>query len=257
MLKINNISCTVKKRNLLDGINLEVPDSEILGVTGGPCCGKSLLLNVLSGNYRKYTGEILLDGRDILNASGKYLKRLITGCTFENPQYNPESTVYDTVLSGRRSHKSIFMPYTDIDREAAGRCIDQLRLGPFSGERMKNISASIVRMSLFASSIIAESGLLLVDSPESGTGYRQKADITALLKKYTASAKKTVIVASSDLNFLAAACDRIIVLEKGKIAAEGSASIIDDKFMKRFFNIESMISRNVVTSLPEIHVIES
>ncbi|HPS57190.1 MAG TPA: ABC transporter ATP-binding protein [Spirochaetota bacterium] len=257
MLKINNLACTVKNRKILDGINLEVQENEILGITGGPCCGKSLMLNVLSGNYDKYTGEILLNGRELRATPSGELKQAASLCSFTDRGYSPEATVFDTIISSRRRRKSIFTPYTDTDREDTARCIDQLRLTPYSNERLKNVSESVVRMSLIASSVMSECRLLLLDSPETGSGYRQRSDITAFIKKYAAYAEKTIIIASSDLNFLAACCDRIIVLENGKIAAEGNSEMIDEKFMKRFFNIEVMISRNVVTSLPEIHVIES
>lgn len=257
MLKINNLSYTVNKRKVLDGINLEVQDNEILGITGGPCCGKSLLLGILAGGFGMYTGDILIDGRELRSIPGKELKHLTTLCEFRDHGQSPEATVFDTVINGRRRRKSIFTPYSDTDRESAERCIDQLRLKAFSDDRLKNVSESVVRLSLIASSYMTGCRLLLLDSPEAGSGYRQKSDITAFLKKYAASADNTIIIASSDLNFLAAGCDRIIVLEKGKIAAAGTSEMIDEKFMKRFFNIEVMISRNVVTSLPEIHVIES
>ena len=257
VLKINNLSCTVKNRKILDGINLEIQDNEILGITGGPCSGKSLMLNILSGNYGKYAGEILLNGRELQAIPSGELKQAASLCAFTDRVYSHEATVFDTVISGRRRRKTIFTPYTDTDREDAGRCIDQLKLTPYSDERLKNVSESVVHMSQIASSVMSGCGLLLLDSPEAGSGYRQRSDITAFVKKYAASPGKTLIIASSDLNFIAASCDRIIVLENGKIAASGTSEMIDEKFMKRFFNIEVMVSRNVVTSLPEIHIIES
>lgn len=257
MLTINNLSCAIKKRNILAGINLEVHENEILGIAGGPCSGKSLLLNILSGHYSKYSGEIHIDGRELSSLSAMELKHHVSLCTFKDRGYSPEATVFDTVIRGRRTRKSIFNPYTDTDREDAGRCIDQLRLAQYSGERLKNVSESVVRISLIASSVMTGSGLLLLDSPEAGSGYRQRSDTIAFIKKYAASPGKTIIIASSDINFIAACCDRIIVLENGKSVAAGTPEIIDEKFMKRFFNIEVMVSRNVVTSLPEIHVIES
>ncbi len=257
MLKINNLSCELNKRKVLDGMKLDVQVSEILGVTGGPCSGKSLLLNILSGKYLKYSGEIITGGRELRSIPAKELTELASLCSFQNRRYSPESTVFDAVISGSRIRKSIFNPYTDADRETAEKYMDQLRLTPYSGERLKNVSESILHNTFIASTVMTGCSMLMFDSPEAGSGYRQRADIAALLKKYAASAEKTILIASSDLNFLAATSDRIIVIENGKTAAEGTSEMIDEKFMKRFFNIESMISRNVVTTLPEIHIIES
>jgi len=256
VLKVNNLSCAVNRRNILNGINLDLHDSEILGITGAPCCGKSLLLAILSGSYGKYTGEIIIGDRELGTIPGSELKKAVSLCVPADRPSSPESTVFDTVISGRRTRKSIFNPYTDADRESAAKCMEQLGLAPHADDRIKNISGSVLRMSMIASSLMTGCGLLLLDSPESGLGYRQRADISAMLKKYTASAERTVIIASSDLGFLTACCDRIAVIENGRIAAEGTTRMIDEKFMKRFFDIEAMISWNVVTSLPEIHIIE-
>jgi ABC-type cobalamin/Fe3+-siderophores transport system ATPase subunit len=256
VLKINNLSCTIKNLKVLDNLNLEVHDNEILGITGGPCCGKSLLLSILAGHYKKYTGDITLAGVGQGIASAWRLKNEAALCQSAGHGFNPEATVTDTVISGCRTRKSVFSPYTPSDREAAARYIEQLGIAPWSDDRLKHVSESILRMTLIASSLMKGRGLLLLDSPEAGSGYRQRLDLLTVLKKYAETASNKIIIASTDLNFIASNCDRIIVLEKGRIAAQGTADMIDEKFMKRFFSIEAMISRNVVTSLPEIHVIE-
>ncbi len=256
LIKINNLSCTVKNRKVLDNLNLEVHDNEILGITGGPCCGKSLLLNILAGHYKNYSGVITLAGGEQGITSAGQLKSEAAFCQSASRDFNPEATVTDTVLSGCRTHKSVFSPCTPSDREDAALYIEQMGLAPWSNDRLKNVSESVLRMTLIASSLMKGRGLLLLDAPETGSGYRQKSDLMVVLKKYAAAAANKIIIASSDLNFIASGCDRIIVIENGRIAAEGTAGMIDEKFMKRFFNIDTMVSRNVVTSLPEIHVIE-
>ncbi|HQO39423.1 MAG TPA: ATP-binding cassette domain-containing protein, partial [Spirochaetota bacterium] len=95
MIKINNLSCTVKNRKVLDNLNLEVHDNEILGITGGPCCGKSLLLNILAGHYKNYSGVITLAGGEQGITSAGQLKSEAAFCQSASRDFNPEATVTD------------------------------------------------------------------------------------------------------------------------------------------------------------------
>jgi len=100
-------------------------------------------------------------------------------------------------------------------------------------------------------------GVLLLDSPESGLGFRQINILTRQLKKYTSSGQRSVVISSSDINFLSKTCDRIVVIHRGRIAETGSHEMIDENFLKKYYGIEAVVTRNIVSGLPEIHVIEN
>jgi ABC-type cobalamin/Fe3+-siderophores transport system ATPase subunit len=76
------------------------------------------------------------------------------------------------------------------------------------------------------------------------------------IKKYTSLGDNIVILTSTSLNFIAATCDRIIVLSDNSIAESGSHRIITDEFVKKYFKVESIVTKNIYTGLPEVQVIE-
>jgi len=84
----------------------------------------------------------------------------------------------------------------------------------------------------------------------------QKVLLTKCIKKYTIKGDKTMLLTSSDLNFLAASCDKIIVLDDKGIAESGTHRIITAEFIKKYFNIEAVVTKNIYSGLPEIQVIE-
>jgi ABC-type cobalamin/Fe3+-siderophores transport system ATPase subunit len=112
-------------------------------------------------------------------------------------------------------------------------------------------------MALIARTINAESENIVFDSPEHGLDPLQKLSVVRTLKKYTGRGEKSVLIASSDLDFLVKICDRIIVLKDGTIHNSGGSDIITEELMKKVFGIDVMIVKNIITGLPEIHIINN
>lgn len=257
MVSINGLSCIVNGRQVLDGITFTINDNEILGITGGADSGKSLLLSILSMDFKKYTGTFAIDGSDISSFDTNTLQKSIAFCAPHNTRFNPESTVFDRILSGRGIHKSRLRPYSENDRELTIRYIEQLELQKYSGTRLKYLSGSMKTLASLANAAISENRLLLLDSPEFLLNLRQRRNLSRLLKKYTFEDARSVVIATSDIDFLARTCDRLIVLHNGIIAETGTHAIIDDIFLKTYFGIDAMVSRNIVTSMPEVHLLEN
>ena len=142
MICIRNLSLSRGSENVFSDISLEIDDNEILGITGGPGCGKSSLLVVLRGREKHFSGEVLMGNDNIRNISASGLRRQIAFYSPQEKEINQESTVYDTVIRGRRAGKNIFSPYTDDDRESTEKYIEQYELAAYSQTRLKQLHAS-------------------------------------------------------------------------------------------------------------------
>ncbi|PKL17840.1 MAG: hypothetical protein CVV49_09055 [Spirochaetae bacterium HGW-Spirochaetae-5] len=256
MLTINNLTYKIGDNLILKNISAEFNDGEIIGITGPAGSGKSTFIDLLRKKHTNYDGDIIIDNTDIKNTDKKRLKILISYFSTSDNLINPESVVKEWVLGGRINHKKKFGPYSEIDRELATRETENFGLNSFSELRLKLISKSSMQMASLARTFAAQSKIMLLKNPETGLNINQKVLLAKCIKKYTIKGQNTVILSSTDLNFLAAVCDRIIVLADNAIAETGTQRIITGEFIKKYFNIEAIVTKNIYSGLPEIQIID-
>jgi len=256
MIKLNNINLIIKKKAILNNISFTLDNGEILGITGPSGSGKSSLLKVISGKLSATSGIIEINGKEIMQINKHNQSRLIS-CLFSSQEYNPEATVYDEILKGRIHLKKFLNPFSDIDRNSTYSLIDETGLAEKSYSRLKRASESIIKLTLLARTINSGSENIILDSPEHGLDPLQRLTIIRLLKKYTAKGDKSVLLASCELDFIIKVCDRIIILNEGCISDSGGNDIITEELMKKTFGIDTIIVKNIITGLPEIHIINN
>jgi ABC-type cobalamin/Fe3+-siderophores transport system ATPase subunit len=256
MLKIDNLTYRIGDNLLFKNISAEFNDGEIIGITGPAGSGKSTLIDLLRKKHTSYDGSIFIDNTDIKTTDKKRLKILISHFSISDNLVNPESVVKEWILGGRINHKKKLSPYSETDREIAARETGNFGLNSFSELRLKLLPKTSIQMASLARVFSAQSKIMLLKNPEAGLNINQKVLLTKCIKKYTIKGQNTVILSSNDLNFLAAVCDKIIVLADNVIAETGTQRIITGEFIKKYFYVEAIVTKNIYSGLPEIQIIE-
>ncbi len=244
MININNLNLFYKEKPVLSNVTFTLHNSEVLGITGPSGCGKSSLLKAISGKLTATSGMIELNGKDINQFKKKELSKQIS-YLISPYEYNPEATVFEETLKGRIHLKKFLNPYSEIDRDSTHSLLDEMNISGKLSMRLKRSPDSIIRMTLIARTINSGSENILLDSSEYGLDPLQKLYLIRTLKKYTSRGEKSVLIASSDLDFLVKICDRIIVLKDGAIHESGGHDIITEELMKSVFGIDVMIAKNI------------
>ncbi|HPF06512.1 MAG TPA: ABC transporter ATP-binding protein [Spirochaetota bacterium] len=256
MINISNLNLIYKQTPALNNVTFTLENGEILGITGPSGSGKSLLLKAVAGKIKTGKGIIKLNEKELSDLKGKELHKEISHL-LPPYEYNPEATVFDEIIKGRIHLKKIFNPYSETDRESTDAIIHDAGLSEKASIRLKRCPDSIIRMTLIAQTINSESENILLDSPEYGLDPSQKLSAIRALKKYTARGDKSVLIASSEIDFLIKTCDRIIVLKNGAIHASGGSDIFTGELLKKIFGVDVIVVKNIITGLPEIHIINS
>lgn len=256
MLSITALSFQKEKKILISDITLDIEKGETAGITGSAGSGKNTLISLLAGEKKKYGGTICLNNSELKTFSKKNFSKLVSHNSSLTDNFNPEAIVKEWILGGRILYKKTLNPYTDNDREIAFKEMNDFGLDHLSDTKLKRISWTRLRMASLARSFSAQSDILLLEKPEAGLDLQQRQLLSRNIKKYTSSGNRAVIVTSCDLNFLAATCDRIIVLADGRIAEKGTPGLITEPFIRKYFGIDVVVSKNLITGLPEIHIIE-
>lgn len=256
MISVNNVSYSSKNKPMFTDLSASFSDGEIIGITGAAGTGKSIFIELLKNRKSGYQGNILIDQKNIKTFSGREFKKSISHYSSIQNIINPESTVKDWIVGGRIHHKKRLSPYTGIDIDTAQKEMSNFGLDLLSEVRLKLISGTERSMASLARVFCAQSEILLLEKPESGLDLRQRLLLTKSMKKYTSSGSNIIILTSSDLNFISASCDRIIVLSENGIAESGTHKIITAEMIKKYFKVEAVVTNNIYSGLPEIQIIE-
>ena len=223
LAKIKNLHFSYKEKNeILHGVNLEINQGEIIALMGTNGAGKSTLLQQLVGILHPNHGKIEFD---------QTLVKGDIGFVMQNPDFMLfNRTVKDEILFGVRQLKS------GIDNED---CIYQELVDKLSLEGIENaFPLSLSRGQRLRVAIAAvlstRPKLLLLDEPTTGQDIAKIDDILTILKEYTA-AGGTVIFCTHDTEIAAAFAKRILIMQEGKIIADGNAVDVfhDEKLLNR------------------------
>lgn len=209
----------------LDGIDLEIPQGQLVGIIGHTGSGKSTFIQHLNALLPPTEGKVYVGGNDI-NAD-KYARKAVkgeVGLVFQYPEYQLfEETVYKDIAFGPRNLK---LPEEEIDarvREAAGfvsvdeALFERSPLELSGGQKRRVAIAGVIAM---------RPGVLILDEPTAGldpVGCRQ---ILENILSYREKTGATVIVISHNMDDVARLAERILVFDRGRIVMDGAPDTV-------------------------------
>ena len=221
VIKICNLTKRYGTKKAVDNISLTVNCGEILGFLGPNGAGKSTTMNILTGYISSTSGKVLIDGSDILE-NPKIAKKKIGYLPENPPLYNDMSVneylefVYELkkVEIPRKEHLSEIMETVKIDHVA---------------DRMiKNLSKGYKQRVGLAQALVGNPEVLILDEPTVGLDPKQIMEIRDVIR--IIGQNRTVILSTHILQEVSAVCDRIAIINQGKIAAVGNLPEITETF---------------------------
>ena len=214
MIEVKNLSKSYGDKKAVDNISFKANDGEILGFLGPNGAGKSTTMNILSGYLSSTSGEAYINGKEILE-NPIAAKRDI-GYLPEQPPLYLDMTVREYLyfvyeLKGcrlpRNTHLKEICELVKIDN-----VFDRI---------IKNLSKGYKQRVGLAQALVGNPGVLILDEPTVGLDPKQIIEIRTLIKKL--GKNHTVILSSHILSEVQAVCDRIVVINQGKIVADDTA----------------------------------
>ena len=190
-------------------LSLGFGEGQLIGLMGRNGAGKSTLLWSLAGALDPQSGTVTLDGRAPRSLRPRDRRHLVTLV----PQ-QPSDLLYQSTVGAELAQAD-----TDADASAgaARRLLDRIGPGIDDDTHPRDLSEGQRMLLVLAIQLTAAPRLLLLDEPTRGLDYPGKARLTALLIELGV----TVLVASHDVEFVAATCDRVVMLADGRVLADG------------------------------------
>lgn len=221
MITVSNLTKKYGDKTALDNVSFDVRDGEVLGFLGPNGAGKSTTMNIITG-YISYTdGSVTVDGFDILENPIEVKKRI--GYLPEIPPLYVDMTVY-AYLEFIYELKKI---KTDSRDRHIQDIINLVKVDDVKSRKIGNLSKGYRQRVGLAGALIGDPDVLILDEPTVGLDPKQIIEIRNVIKEL--GKKKTIILSSHILSEISAVCDRVIIINNGKLVAEDTPSNLSAK----------------------------
>jgi ABC-2 type transport system ATP-binding protein len=221
VIKVENVTKNYGKFDALKGISFEIKDGEIVGLLGPNGAGKSTTMNIITGFIEQTSGTVTVDGNDILKKPKK-AKKLIGYMPEGVPLYNDltvkEFVKYMAELKG--------VPRKEI-KEKVQKALQDAGLEEVQNKLTRNLSRGYKQRVSLAGTLVANPKVLILDEPTVGLDPKQVAEIREVIKKL--GKNHTVILSSHILSEVSQICNRVIIINKGKIVAIDTPENLEKK----------------------------
>lgn len=221
MIEFKNLVKRFGTRTVLNGLNLQIREGEIIFILGTSGTGKSVLLKNIVGLLTPDEGEIWIDNEEVSRfTEEQYLPiRKKCGMVFQHPALFDSLTVFENVAFGLRRHYQL---PEDVVRAKVTRALQLVNLPGVEGKRPAQISYGMQKRVSLARTVALEPRILLFDEPTTGLDPVTTTAVNQLILDLSRQLKTTSLVVSHDMTCALEIADRIVVLDKGQIAALGT-----------------------------------
>lgn len=219
-LSIKGIDFSYDSVKALEDVTFEVKDEEVLGVIGPNGSGKTTLLRCINLALKPKAGSILIDEKDILELQRKEIARKI-GVVPQNSAIHFPFTVLDIVLMGRAPHLGRLDREGPGDLEIAKKAMEVTDTQHLADRFIDEVSGGEKQRVIIARALAQEPKILLLDEPTLHLDINHQLEVLELIKKLSRENDLIVILVSHDLNLAARYCDRLLLLNHGRIYSAG------------------------------------
>ena len=216
------VSVSYGAATVLNDVSLQVATNEWVGLLGPNGAGKSTLLRVIAGLVGS-SGEVTIDGEPQVGMGRRSVAQRLAYVPQE-PVMPAGMTVTEYVLLGRTPHLPYLGSEGQDDLEATARALTVLALMEFADRSLDDLSGGERQRVVLARALAQEPSILLLDEPTSALdiGHRQHA--LELIGSIRSQRPMTIVTAMHDLTLAGQFADRLVLLFRGRLVAEGSAS---------------------------------
>lgn len=221
MIEVKNVTKKYGNFIAVDNITFNVKDGEVVGLLGQNGAGKSTTMNMITGFIEPTEGTIIINGYDIMKKSLKAKKQI--GYMPENVPLYPELTIKEFVsymaelkLVGRKERK-----------QEVENAIKETGLEEVKNKLIRNLSRGYKQRVSMAGALVGNPEVLILDEPTVGLDPKQIIEIRNLIKNL--GKKHTVILSSHILSEISQICERVVILNKGKIVAIDTPENLEEK----------------------------
>lgn len=237
IVKVENISLRIKKKNIVSDVSMTVQRGEFLGIIGANGSGKTTLISMLAGLNKPSSGIVEFDGKKIGSYSRRQLAQKMA-LVEQHAETTDQMTVRQAIGLGRTPYLSLLNPWSGNDTTLVNNILNKIDMASLCNQNWQTLSGGERKRAHIGRALAQEPELLVMDEPTNHLDVKHQIELLHLIK----SLDLTVITSLHDLNHAAMFCDRVAVMQGGKlIALDVPKKIFTPENINLFFGISATV----------------
>ena len=243
-IRLGQVSAGYGQRMVLDSLDLGLQHGTLTAIVGPNGSGKSTVIRAMSRLLPARRGVVLLDGQDIRSLGSRDIARLVSVLP-QSPSSPPGLTVRELVELGRFPHTGLFGRFGVEGAMAVESALTLTGLTDFAERPIDELSGGERQRAWVALALAQGASTLLLDEPTTFLDVRHQFEVLDLVASLCTSRDMTVVMVLHDLVHAANYADRVVVVDDGRIVADGAPSaVLTVELMRTVFGVAAKIFTN-------------
>lgn len=252
ILKVNNLTCGYDSREVIKNISFYVDAGEFVGIIGPNGAGKTTLFRAASKVLTPYSGSILYKEKNISEIPPRDFAREVAVMQ-QIPEIPFAFSVEEFVSMGRFPHIGRFEAQGEGDEKIVESALELAGVISLRERKISELSGGERQRVILAQGLAQEPQLLLLDEPTSHLDIAHQVQVMDLIKKLKREKSLTVITVLHDLNLAASYCNRLILLDEGKVSEDGTPeSVLTYQNIEKVYKTVVVVKENPVNRKPYV-----
>ena len=238
MMQIKNLNFRYKGcPEVLKDVTFDIEPGKFLAILGNNGVGKSTLLKCLNHILKPDSGEVLLDGKNLLTQSTREVAKQVAFVSQSVP--STQMTVHDVVMLGRRPYMK--WGFTEADHMIVHDAMHRLDVEDMRGRFLNQLSGGEKQKVMLARALAQQPKVLLLDEPTSALDVQNQYGVLKMVRQICHDDNMIAVVVIHDLNLALRFCDRFLLMKDGEVYRHGDRSILDSAALKEVYGVDAKV----------------
>ncbi|MBQ7415909.1 MAG: ABC transporter ATP-binding protein [Oscillospiraceae bacterium] len=224
-------------RELLKDVSFDIEPGKFLAILGNNGVGKSTLLKCFNQILKPDSGEVLLDGENLLTMSAREVAKRVAFVSQSVP--DTQLTVHDMVMLGRRPYMN--WGFTEADHAIVHDAMHRLDVEDMRGRFLSQLSGGEKQKVMLARALAQQPKVLLLDEPTSALDIQNQYQVLNMVRQICHQDQMIAVVVIHDLNLALRFCDRFLLMKDGQVYRYGDHTILDSIALKEVYGVEAKV----------------
>lgn len=249
-LHLRDVTVAYGQRRALANAALRVEEGACVGLIGPNSSGKSTLLKVMARLLRPLSGTVTLNDEPLWSLAPRRVARVIAFLP-QHPQAPPELTVRELVGLGRHPHVRWLAPPGPVDKRAVDDALTLCDLRALADRPLGALSGGERQRAWLAMTVAQTPRYLLLDEPLTFLDIGHQLEALELVRRLNQTLGLAVVMVLHDLNLAARYCQRLVALQEGKIACDGTpGEVLKPCVVEPIYHVRAHIRADALTGSP-------
>ena len=238
MMQVKNLCFRYKgSLDVLKDVSFDIEPGKFLAILGNNGVGKSTLLKCFNHILRPDSGQVLLDGENLLTKTAREVAKQVAFVSQSVP--STQMTVHDAVMLGRRPYMK--WGFTEQDHEIVHDAMHRLDVEDMRGRFLNQLSGGEKQKVMLARALAQQPKVLLLDEPTSALDIQNQYQVLKIVRDICHNDHVIAAVVIHDLKLALRFCDRFLLLKDGQVYRHGDRSVLDSAALKEVYGVDAKV----------------